>query len=121
MKRSRLYALSLIIIGLMLTSIINVFIVHAPVVQWQGYIKPAFPDYTPSGMPDFDEKQNGWGPAPGTYTWCGPVAAANSLWWLDSEYESAYNPHPTPPPTISDHFNLVKPTTPVGMIMIQKR
>jgi hypothetical protein len=58
-------------------------------------------------MPDFDEKQDGWGPAPGTYTWCGPVAVANSLWWLDSEYESAYNTNPVPPPAVSDHFGLV--------------
>ena len=78
------------------------------VTEWQGYVKPAFPDYAPSGMPDFDEKQDQWGPAVGTYTWCGPVAAANSLWWLDSEYESLVSPGvPVPPPTISDHFNLV--------------
>jgi len=69
------------------------------------YYKPPFADYVPSGMPDFDERQ--WG----TYNWsyggawshCGPVAVANSLWWLDSEFES----NPTPPPTINDHFSLV--------------
>jgi hypothetical protein len=58
-------------------------------------------------MPDFDEKQDVWGPVQGMYTWCGPVAAANSLWWLDSECESIFNPAPIPPPTISDSFPLV--------------
>jgi hypothetical protein len=77
------------------------------VPEWPGYVKPAFPDYAPSGMPDFDEKQDAWGPAAGIYTWCSPVAVANSLWWLDSKYESIVNPLPVPPPTISDHFNLV--------------
>lgn len=92
----------------MLASTISVFTAHAPLSgPWIGYIKPAFPDYAPSGMPDFDERQDGWGPAPGTYTWCGPVAVANSLWWLDSEYESIMNPNPVPPPAISDHLNLV--------------
>jgi hypothetical protein len=67
------------------------------------YVKPAYPDYAPSGMPDFDENQDAWGPGPGIYTWCGPVAVANSLWWLDSEFE----PSPVSPPTINDHFNLV--------------
>lgn len=70
------------------------------------YYKPAYIDYAPSGMPDFDQRQ--WGP---TYNWsyggawshCGPVAVANSLWWLDSEFESS----PIPPPTINDHFSLV--------------
>jgi hypothetical protein len=78
-----------------------------PVPEWPGYIKPAYPDYAPSGMPDFDEKQDVWGPGQGMYTWCVPVAVANSLWWLDSKYESILNPAPVPPPTVSDHFNLV--------------
>ncbi|MDH5788351.1 MAG: hypothetical protein OEZ40_08690, partial [Candidatus Bathyarchaeota archaeon] len=71
------------------------------------YIKPPYPDYAPSGMPDFDQIQDKWGPAPGIFTWCGPVAVSNSLWWLDSEYESIMNPTPVPPPTISDSFDLV--------------
>jgi hypothetical protein len=69
------------------------------------YYKPSFVDYVLSGMPDFDERQ--WG----TYNWsyggawshCGPVAVANSLWWLDSEFE----PNPIQPPTINDNFSLV--------------
>ena len=69
------------------------------------YYKPSYIDYVLSGMPDFDERQ--WG----TYNWsyggawshCGPVAVANSLWWLDSEFESS----PIKPPTINDHFSLV--------------
>jgi hypothetical protein len=79
--------------------------VQPPTGPW--YVKPAYPDYAPSGMPDFDQKQDMWGPGPGTYTWCGPVSVANSLWWLDSKFESIYNTNPVPPPTISDHFNLV--------------
>ena len=70
------------------------------------YWKPSYTDYVPSGMPDFDQRQ--WG----TYNWtnggawshCGPVACANSLWWLDSEFE----PHPVPPPPINDGFPLVR-------------
>jgi hypothetical protein len=77
------------------------------IAESDWYLKPSYPDYAPSGMPDFDEKQDNWGPNQGTYTWCGPVAVANSLWWLDSEYESKCNPLPTPPPTNSDSFPLV--------------
>jgi len=68
--------------------------------------KLPYPDYAPSGMPDFDQKQDLWGVG-GVFTWCGPVSVANSLWWLDSEYESLYYPTPVPPPTVSDHFPLV--------------
>lgn len=71
------------------------------------YIKSPFPDYAPSGMPDFDQKQDMWGPGVGIYTWCGPVAVANSLWWFDSEYEYLYNPASPPPPAISDSFPMV--------------
>jgi len=71
------------------------------------YKKAPYPDYAPSGMPDFDQKQDNWF-LPGTgWTWCGPVAVGNSLWWYDSKYESLYNPFPVPPPTISDSFNLI--------------
>lgn len=35
---------------------------------------------------------------------CGPVAVANSLWWLDSEFE----PNTIPPPTAIDSFPLVQ-------------
>jgi hypothetical protein len=72
------------------------------------YWKPGYPDYAPSGMPDFDERQ--WGtynwtdPTFGVWSHCAPVAEANSLWWLDSEFESGN----TAPPTISDHSKLVK-------------
>jgi len=37
------------------------------------------------------------------WTWCGPLAVANSIWWFDSKYE----PSNIPPPTISDAFSLV--------------
>lgn len=92
----------------MLTSTIAVFRARA-IANWQGYVKPGFTDYAPSGMPDFDEKQPQFttNPAHNQYSWCVPVAVANSLWWLDSKYESLINPTPVPPPTISDHFNLV--------------
>ena len=72
------------------------------------YIKPPFPDYAPSGMPDFDQRQGGtyqWqDPAGGRWSHCGPVAVANSLWWLDSEFE----PNTIPPPTAIDNYPLVQ-------------
>jgi hypothetical protein len=108
MKNYRFNALSLILTAILLTSTTVLFVNHAQASsQWQGYVKSSFPDYALSGMPDFDEKQDAWGPGAGAYTWCAPVAVANSLWWLDSKYESLFNPAPVPPPTISDHFNLV--------------
>lgn len=101
-KSSEFFAISLILLGLMLTSTFATFKAYP-----QQYVKPSFSDYAPSGMPDLDEKQDQWGPGPGVFTWCVPVAVADSLWWLDSEYESKHFPSPVPPPTISDHYNLV--------------
>jgi len=69
------------------------------------YKKPPYPDYAPSGMPDFDQKQDAWGPAPGIWTWCGPVAVANSLWWFDSKYDPS-NIVPTFPGSPDDHHVL---------------
>ena len=106
MKHIRYDAACLILTVMMLAGTIAVFRASAS-TPWVGYVKPGFPDYAPSGTPDFDEKQDNWGPTPGLYTWCSPVAAANSLWWLDSEFENLTFYYPVAPPTKSDHFPLV--------------
>lgn len=61
-------------------------------------------DYAPNGVPDFDQKQDMWDNPPGGGNWsyCGPVAAANSLWWFDSKFE----PSPVAPP-VNDNYYLV--------------
>lgn len=71
-----------------------------------SYYKPAYPDYAPYGMPDFDQKQNNWFDQPsGNWNYCGPLALANCLWWYDSKYET----NTTPPPTVIDNYPLVRP------------
>jgi hypothetical protein len=72
-------------------------VVLPPSLFW----KEAFRDYAPSGMPDFDQRQDAW--ASGPWTWCAPTAVANSLWWYDSKYES----NPIPPPAMIDNYPLV--------------
>ena len=77
------------------------------------YWKPGgFIDYALSGMPDFDQKQDGWSltAAAPTWSYCGPVAMANSMWWFDSEFE----PNPVAPPTVSDGYPLVTSYSPPG-------
>ena len=101
-KKPSLYAIILITASIML--IFPLSTAYAATLPW--FMKPSFPDYAPSGMPDFDQRQGG------TYLWqymgqwshCGPVAVANSLWWLDSEFEVST----TPPPAIVDNFPLVR-------------
>lgn len=78
------------------------------------YYKPGYPDYCPFGMPDIDQKQNGWfvpGPTGGQmWTHCGPVSVANCLFWFDSKYQYLINPASPPPPAISDDFRLITST-----------
>jgi len=101
-KKLSLYAVTILLTTLLL--VVPIRLAYAPPLPW--FMKPSFPDYAPSGMPDFDQRQGG------TYLWqymgawshCGPVAVANSLWWLDSEFEDSN----TPPPTSVDHCHLVK-------------
>ncbi len=109
MKSRKTDAVVLIITVIILVSTMAVFRAHGAFAPWQGYVKPAFPDYAPSGMPDFDEKQPQFTTDVGhvQYSWCVPVAVADSLWWLDSEGESINYSTPVPPPTISDHYSLV--------------
>jgi len=62
-------------------------------------------DYAPSGIPDFDQRQNNWrNPVSGQWSFDGPAAAANSLWWFDSKYEA----NQYGPPAITDTFPLVQ-------------
>ena len=64
-----------------------------------------FDDFAPSGVPDFDQRQDEWGaPEPPPWTHDGPVAAANSLWWFDSKFEY----HGATPPAITDTYPLVR-------------
>jgi hypothetical protein len=65
-------------------------------------------DYAPVGIPDFDQRQAFMGmpwinPITGKWSHCGPVAAANSIWWFDSDKE----PNPIPPPVINDNYFLL--------------
>jgi uncharacterized repeat protein (TIGR01451 family) len=70
-----------------------------------------YTDYAPNGVPDFDQKQACWGPLapclagfpPAQYTYCGPVAAANSMWWFDSKFE----PFPQPPTVNNENYFLI--------------
>jgi len=69
------------------------------------YYKSPYDDYAPAGMPDFDQKQDNWtSPLNGKWSWCGPVALANCIWWFDSKFESPTSP---PPPAISDSYPLI--------------
>jgi len=67
-------------------------------------------DYALNGMPDFDQRQDQWDYPPGSSNWsyCGPLAVANCLWWFDSKME----PHPISPPTINDNYSLVQSYSP---------
>jgi hypothetical protein len=69
------------------------------------YWEPRFEDYAPNGMPDFDQKQDGWvNPQTGRSSFCGPVAFANCFWWFDSRY----NLPPGVPGDSIDMFPLVR-------------
>jgi len=66
---------------------------------------PGYPDYAPAGLPDFGQRQVGWqNPQTGAWSYDGPVALADALWWLDSRYETGA----VPPPAVSDSYPLVR-------------
>jgi len=83
---------------------------HEEIGNW--YFKDGgWIDYAPNGVPDFDQKQNLWDnpPGSGNWTFCGPVAVANSLWWFDSKFEpDPVTPSGNPPPSPhNDNYYLV--------------
>ena len=72
----------------------------APSICWKA---GDYVDYAPSGVPDFDQRQEDWRNGQAQWTHDGPTALANSLWWFDSKFE----PGTAPPPTISDGYPLL--------------
>jgi len=82
--------------------------------DWPIYYKSGYPDYCPYGMPDIDQRQNGWYNQAMQPTHCGPVAVANCLFWFDSKYQFLINPLSPPPPAINDDFRLI--IEPTGMV-----
>ncbi len=56
-------------------------------LQEHMFWEASFPDYVPSGMPDFDEHQDDWtNTGTGQFTFCAPTAVANAFWWMDSKF-----------------------------------
>jgi hypothetical protein len=89
---------------------LNAVVPGGPTADTCEYYKEAYADYAPFGVPDFDQKQNGWVSmvgGGGRWSYCGPVALANCFWWFDSKYETV----PIPPPGVSDHYPLVQDYT----------
>jgi len=69
------------------------------------YWKKGYPDYSPMGVPDFDQKQDQWVNSIGQWNYCGPTAVANCFWWFDSKFDSL---SPGPPPIIHDGYPLIR-------------
>ena len=53
--------------------------------EW--YFLPSYSNYAPSGLPDFDQRQNSTWKRGFIWSFCGPVALANIFWWFDSKHE----------------------------------
>jgi len=62
---------------------------NCPYPEAEWYFKACYDsNYAPAGMPDFDQKQDNWvNPTSESWSFCGPTALANCLWWLDSRFE----------------------------------
>ncbi|MBU8932996.1 MAG: dockerin type I repeat-containing protein [candidate division Zixibacteria bacterium] len=87
-------------------------IIPGPPLDTCDWYKPQYVDFAPQGIPDFDQKQLDWQcPDDSTvWTWCGPAAVANCLWWFDSKFESSpVDPRPFFPITgLNDNYPLVE-------------
>lgn len=112
--RKRMYLLLIVLTGLGIISL----------AQADWVTKDGFIDYAQhaagvppqeqrtDGMPDFDQRQDGWFNGQNQWNWCGPVAAGNCLWWFDSKFEMIKCISLPPgsqvrPPAVSDHYSLI--------------
>jgi hypothetical protein len=88
MKHVSIVFVLLILFGLSISPTISSTEEHQKEQTGAGewYYLPSFPNYSPSGLPDFSQRQDNWVSSWGMWTFCGPVALANVLWWFDSKH-----------------------------------
>ncbi|MBN1280240.1 MAG: hypothetical protein JXA00_01180 [Candidatus Thermoplasmatota archaeon] len=55
---------------------------------------PSYPNYSPMGLPDFDQRQDNWKARQGIWrfvgglwSFCGPTCLADVFWWFDARHE----------------------------------
>ena len=61
------------------------------IVEDDWYYLPAYPNYAPSGLPDFSQlQQEDWRGLDGGGNLCGAVSLANILWWFDSRHSDCH-------------------------------
>ena len=72
--------------------------------DWFYY--PSYENYSPNGMPDFDQRaDNNWkDPMTNGYAFCGPTSVSNILWYIDSMYSDSNGT----PGDGKDNFLMVK-------------
>lgn len=54
-------------------------------IDLDWHFLPSYPNYAPAGVPDFDQRQADW-KSWGFWSYCGPTAIANILWWFDAKH-----------------------------------
>lgn len=73
--------------------------ISKPIMIDEWFFYPAVPNYSPSGMPDFSQMQDGW-----QSCFCGPTSVSDVFWYIDSKFE---DPQGTPGDG-SNLFNMVE-------------
>jgi hypothetical protein len=98
-RRYRLSVVMIVFIGISLSLPLSSSMVddHPPVEKESDgwHYLPAFPDYAPQGLPDFDQRQDNWRCnegiwrfVGGVWCFCGPTSLSDIFWWFDSKHET---------------------------------
>ena len=65
-----------------------------PLSKEGWYFLPTYPNYSPQGLPDFDQSQDNWKARQGIWrfmgglwSFCSPTSLADIFWWFDSKHE----------------------------------
>jgi hypothetical protein len=122
MKKTHICSMIVLLVFLLPTFF--VFIVHSyqtnrpmETINEDGwYYLPSYPNYSPQGLPDFDQKQADWKAGGkwlligGLWSFCAPTSLAEIFWWFDSMHENPLGY----PGDGNDTYSLVKCYTTTG-------
>jgi hypothetical protein len=96
--RYRSFIILLLFVGIFLSPALSSSLIenNKLVKDSQGWhYLPAFPNYSPQGLPDFDQRQDNWRCdeglwrfVGGVWCFCGPTSLSDIFWWFDSMHEN---------------------------------
>jgi hypothetical protein len=86
-RKALIFGIIILFLGMSVNISTSYIVKYNPtsILDDNWYFLSSYPNYAPSGLPDFNQRQQYDWTYNERWTFCGPAALANILWWFDSK------------------------------------